>query len=174
MSQDKSNEIPSRAEVRAEFEAEENKMIPSSLCRCVSIAREYIDGNLVEKADCEGCRDWKERFEVLKESKEFWENSAGEWKEAYNRADLRIDILKEVTDQEIASLQNQLTEAQGKRGKVVSVEEISRILSIEIQKKGRNIVIGSLSGWSFIPEEQKKFFDDVATAIHKVVYGEEA
>jgi hypothetical protein len=61
--------------------------------------------------------------------------------------------------EEIASLQNQLTEAQGKRGKVVSVKEIKNIFL-----KWDDERIGD--------ESYDMWVEKLATAIHIAVYGE--
>jgi hypothetical protein len=88
---------------------------------------------LEEKADCEGCRDLNSKLEVAME-------------------EIRL------RDKAEKALQNQLTEAQGKRGKVVSVEEIAGIIDS----------IPASDEYGFTEEDLVV----VATAIFKAVYGE--
>jgi predicted RNase H-like nuclease (RuvC/YqgF family) len=140
------------------------------------------DINTKEIYDCEGCRDWEGKFsrtfnQLLKKDREI----------AELKDEIRNLILTaEESEQEIASLQNQLTEAQGKpisftgsghtgecqegcqcdvakmaqgkRGKVVGVEDCKKIVMFIRQ----NI---------FLPENDK--LEQLRKMIDKAVYGED-
>jgi uncharacterized protein YfdQ (DUF2303 family) len=63
----------------------------------------------------------------------------------------------------ISELQNQLTEAQGKRGKVVSRDEIANLIMFGFNSQP----------WSLVSTfENSGEVVNIATAIHKAVYGE--
>jgi predicted RNase H-like nuclease (RuvC/YqgF family) len=119
------------------------------------------DINTKEIYDCEGCRDWEGKFsrtfnQLLKKDREI------------GALKLKVDnLVKSVIDEkeplykEIASLQQQLTEAQGKSGKVVSVGEMAKVV------------------WKYLEQTEmgKKMNGmvdciELATAIFKALYGE--
>jgi hypothetical protein len=89
-------------------------------------------------ADCEGCRQLKEELKATREAS--WE-----------------------VQRQNRELKEQLTEAQGKRGKVVSVEEIANLIMFGFNSQP----------WSLVSTfENSGEVVNIATAIFKAVYGE--
>jgi hypothetical protein len=95
------------------------------------------DINTKEIYDCEGCRDLNSKLEVAME-------------------EIRL------RDKAEKALQQQLKEAQGKRGKVVSVEEMRAFAAQGFCTKRNSYKLVDVA-----------LIEDVVTAIHKAVYGSE-
>jgi DNA-directed RNA polymerase subunit RPC12/RpoP len=149
------------------------------------------DINTKEIYDCEGCR---EKDRILSAMKKCWCVDCGATLISrvdyppqecpYCRANRLMKLNKELQNQ-IASLQQQLTEtnelcearlkniiilkkqlteAQGKRGKVVSVEEIANLIMFGFNSQP----------WSLVSTfENSGEVVNIATAIHKALYGSE-
>ena len=114
-------------------------------------------------ADCEGCRDRDKEIEQLKQG---------------------ICGLCPEKDEKITSLQQQLTEAQGKRGKVNVYNCESHIPDSSVYGKSGKVVsveaLMEVLGLTILRDEQHlcsfgistRDLEKLATAIHKAVYGE--
>jgi len=136
----------------------------------------HLEGVIAEKdkkiaelqdlRNCTGCRTWEDLFNgVLSQKTKLYDENI----ELYHKiASLQSDLaeshdLNTAQAKKISELQNQLTKAQGKRGKVLSVEEIGKVMD-------KFVYVGTHKTGIMLMKEAR---DKIATAIHKAVYGED-
>jgi hypothetical protein len=145
---------------------------PFDSSRCAEF-RFYPKRRLGKLTDCEGCRQLKEALKATREASWEVQRQNRELKKQLTLSAYKgeIEFQREVIvelQQKITSLQNQLTEAQGKRGKVVSVEEIAKIV-MEKDFEWKEMGFAEKDNFTSRGKFRRHY---VATAIFKAVYGE--